>query len=147
MADELSDQLKVWVNSVKDAVDLSVDEQAEVTKAGAEVFAKELKKVTPVSDRAGVKHAKNSVLMQNTDINGNKNGESVVGYDSDHAFIMRFMNDGTKFYPKRKGKKFGSNHLNFYSKLFANQSLQNRVLEANASKLKEILARKQGGGD
>lgn len=144
MADDLSNQLEEWLSSVKSATKLSVDEQAEITKAGADVFAQELKKVTPVSDRNS-KHAKNAVNAINTDIGGNKNGVSVVGYDSDHAFYMRMMNDGTKYYPRRRGKKFGGNHLNFYSKLFANNSVQNKVLEANASKYQEIIERKQGG--
>lgn len=147
MADEdLSNQLKNWINQVQEATELSLDEQTEVTKAGAEVFKAELKKVTPVSDRNS-DHAKNHVVMQNTDIDGNKNGSSVVGYDSEKAYIMRFMNDGTKYYPRKKGKKFGNNHLNFYSKLFANNAVQNRVLNANAEKLKEIINRKQGGGE
>lgn len=139
----LSNQLKNYINSLKDVADLDADEQAQVTKQGAEVFAKELKKVTPVSDR-NTKHAKDSVLVQNTDIDGNKNGDSVVGYDSDHAYIMRMMNDGTKYYPKKKGKKFGKNHLNFYSKLFANNAVQNRVLEANARALESLMKKKQG---
>lgn len=139
----LSNQLKNYINSLKDVADLGADEQAQVTKQGAEVFAKELKKVTPVSDR-NTKHAKDSVLVQNTDIDGNKNGDSVVGYDSDHAYIMRMMNDGTKYYPKKKGKKFGKNHLNFYSKLFANNAVQNRVLEANARALESLMKKKQG---
>lgn len=144
--EKLSNQLKNWINQVQEVTELSVDEQAEVTRAGAEVFKSELKKVTPVSDRDS-DHAKNHVVMQNTDIDGSKNGSSVVGYDKKKAYLMRFMNDGTKFYPRRKGKKFGGNHLNFYSKLFANNSVQNKVLEANAEKLKEILNRKQGGGE
>lgn len=115
-----------------------------MTKEGAKVFAAELKKVTPVSDRSTIKHARDAIVMQNTDIDGKKNGSSVVGYDSDHAYIMRFMNDGTKFYPKKRGKKFGKNHLNFYSKIFANNNVQNKVVEANAKKLKEIIERKQG---
>lgn len=139
----LSNQLKNYINSLKDVADLDADEQAQVTKQGAEVFANELKKVTPVSDR-NTKHAKDSVLVQNTDIDGNKNGDSVVGYDSDHAYIMRMMNDGTKYYPKKKGKKFGKNHLNFYSKLFANNAVQNRVLEANARALESLMKKKQG---
>lgn len=139
----LSNQLKNYINSLKDVADLDADEQAQVTKQGAEVFANELKKVTPVSDR-NTKHAKDSVLVKNTDIDGNKNGDSVVGYDSDHAYIMRMMNDGTKYYPKKKGKKFGKNHLNFYSKLFANNAVQNRVLEANARALESLMKKKQG---
>lgn len=139
----LSNQLKNYINSLKDVADLDADEQAQVTKQGAEVFAQELKKVTPVSDR-NTKHAKDSVLVKNTDIDGNKNGDSVVGYDSDHAYIMRMMNDGTKYYPKKKGKKFGKNHLNFYSKLFANNAVQNRVLEANARALESLMKKKQG---
>lgn len=144
MADSLDNQLKHWINQVQQVANLSVDEQAEITKAGAEVFSRELKKVTPVSDR-NKRHAKDHVVMQNTDIDGRKNGNSVVGYDKKHAYYMRMMNDGTKYYPRKKGKKFGGNHLNFYSKLFANNSVQNKVLEANAEKMKEIINNKQGG--
>lgn len=141
--DSLSNQLQNYINSLKDVADLDTEEQAKVTKAGAEVFAKELKKVTPVSDRNS-KHAKDSIIIQNTDIDGNKNGDSVVGFNSEHAYIMRMMNDGTKYYPKKKGKKFGKNHLNFYSKLFANNSVQNQVLNANARALEELIKSKQG---
>ncbi|WP_290033888.1 HK97 gp10 family phage protein [Ligilactobacillus cholophilus] len=140
----LSSQLQDYINQLQDVADLSTDEQAKVTKAGAEEFAKELKKVTPVSDR-NTKHAKDTIIVQNTDIDGNKNGDSVVGYDSEHAYIMRMMNDGTKYYPKKKGKKFGKNHLNFYSKLFANNAVQTRVLNANARALEELIKSKQGG--
>lgn len=141
--DSLTNQLQNYINSLKDVADLDADEQAKVTKAGAEVFAKELKKVTPVSDRNS-EHAKDSIIIQNTDIDGNKNGDSVVGFNSEHAYIMRMMNDGTKYYPKKKGKKFGKNHLNFYSKLFANNAVQNQVLNANARALEELIKSKQG---
>lgn len=131
---ELDEALEQWYHEVVKEVNLTVEEQAQITNAGAKVFEKKLYDVTPVSNNES-KHARDSILSQAKDIDGDVNGKSTVGY-GDKAYIMRFMNDGTKFYPK---KGSGNNHLGFYNKLIDSPKVQAEVLAAEANVLKEIM--------
>ncbi|AVI94105.1 phage head-tail joining protein [Oenococcus oeni] len=102
MADsDLSSQMESWVNSVEKVAILSVDEQTEINKAGADVGAKILQQDT--KDRHYRKrktgedvHLADSVLSEANNINGDKDGSSVFGFSADKAYIARFLNDGTK---------------------------------------------------
>ncbi|MGX5377569.1 HK97 gp10 family phage protein [Ligilactobacillus sp. LYQ135] len=139
---ELDEALNEWYQDVVRTMTLTPDEQAEITKAGADVIAPELARVTPESNRNS-KHLKDSIVTQAKDIDGQKNGTSVVGYTEDKGYIARFMNDGTKFYPNRKGS--GKSHIGFYNRFLTNPTVKNKMLTAEANKLKEIINRK--GGD
>ena len=140
MSEDLGQALQEWYNEVANLANLETKEQQQITQAGAKVFADELQKVTPVSNRNS-KHAKDSIITQNKNVDNQVDGSSTVGYSEDKGFIMRFMNDGTKFYPKKK------NHLGFYNKLLENPAVINRVLDAEAKAYTQIINNKNKGGD
>lgn len=80
-----------------------------MTKAGAEVLAENLRKETKarhyqVGRKNGkVKHLADSIDVDNRDVDGIDNGNSVTGFTGrdesgiNHARIARFLNDGTKY--------------------------------------------------
>lgn len=138
MAD-LGEELTKWYKNIEQLAQLDIKERRQMTEAGAEVFAKELERATPVSNNDS-DHAKDSIIVQDKNIDGQIDGNSTVGYDSDHGYIMRFMNDGTKYYPKNK------NHLGFYNKVIENESVKRRVLEAEAQEFYQILVKKNEKG-
>lgn len=97
--DPLQDQLDKWFKQIGDRVP-STKESQTITAAGAAVLANNLRKVTPRSDHDDKKygHLQDAVTFQDTDIGGQKNGNSVVGFGK-KAYIARFLNDGTKKMP------------------------------------------------
>ncbi|WP_123799576.1 HK97-gp10 family putative phage morphogenesis protein [Limosilactobacillus fermentum] len=68
----------------------------KMTEAGAKVLAEKLKEATPRTKRNDVKygHLQDNVTYQDTDIDGEENGSSTVGYGK-KAYVARFLNDGT----------------------------------------------------
>lgn len=68
----------------------------KMTGAGAKVLAERLKEATPRTKRNDVKygHLQDNVTYQDTDIDGEENGSSTVGYGK-KAYVARFLNDGT----------------------------------------------------
>ncbi len=81
---------------------MTVEDKAKVTKAGADVFAKELEteyKANHYRHRTTGKdpHLADSVITQSTNVDGMKNGSSVVGFSKDKAYIANFIENGTKF--------------------------------------------------
>lgn len=68
----------------------------KMTEAGAKVFAEKLKEATPRTKHNDVKygHLQDNVAYQDTDIDGEENGSSTVGYGK-KAYVARFLNDGT----------------------------------------------------
>lgn len=89
-----------------------------MTSAGAKVLADRLKEAT--KDRHyqenrktnKVKHLADSIISENTDLDGVDNGNSIVGFEGakdsgiNHARIARFLNDGTV---KLRGDHFVDN--------------------------------------
>ena len=80
-----------------------------MTKAGAEVLAENLRKETKARHYQAcrkigkVKHLADSIDVDNRDVDGIDNGNSVTGFTGrdesgiNHARIARFLNDGTKY--------------------------------------------------
>lgn len=68
----------------------------KMTGAGAKVLAEKLKEATPRTKHSDVKygHLQDNVTYQDTDIDGEENGSSTVGYGK-KAYVARFLNDGT----------------------------------------------------
>lgn len=68
----------------------------KMTEAGAKVLAEKLKAATPRTKHNDVKygHLQDNVTYQDTDIDGEENGSSTVGYGK-KAYVARFLNDGT----------------------------------------------------
>lgn len=133
---------------------LSVEDKAKITKAGADVFAKGLAKVTKAKHYRNRKtgenpHLADSVIVQNKNVDGLKDGSSTVGWSSEKAYIARFINDGTRFpiFSKkgRKYRKAGQVAITadpFVSEYRDSSESQNAVLEAEAQVFSEILRKK-----
>lgn len=68
----------------------------KMTEAGAKVLAEKLKDATSRTKHNDVKygHLQDNVTYQDTDIDGEENGSSTVGYGK-KAYVARFLNDGT----------------------------------------------------
>ncbi len=98
---DLSSQMESWVNSIGKVANLSVDEQTKINKAGADVGAKVLQQATKDKHYRKRKtgkdvHLADSILSEANNVNGNKDGSSIYGFDTKKAYIARFLNDGTK---------------------------------------------------
>lgn len=86
-----------WLGSIERKT-ISTEQQAQITEAGAKVFAEHLKAEAEKhrSSHNDVKygHLADNVVYQATDIDKEKNGNSTVGFGK-KAFVARFLNDGT----------------------------------------------------
>lgn len=89
-------QLDQFVNQTEKLVIPDQKTQKAMTQAGAKVFEEHLREATPRTDHKDVKygHLQDNVMSQNTDINGEDNGNATVGFDK-KAYVARFLNDGT----------------------------------------------------
>ena len=134
----LDDALNEFMSSVKAQAELSVEDTQEITKAGADVYAKELEAVTREKhysnhDDKVWGHMADSIINQDKDIDGERNGNSTVGFDFYHASNARRLNDGTK--------KYKADH--FITNLQDSAELQEKVLQAEYKKYKEIVKDKE----
>lgn len=127
-----------WLIKVKAMTDLTIDEQAKVTKAGAEVYrdilAEEtLNKHHTETEHPSRKHLSDDIIVKNTDVDGNKNGVSTVGWeDGMNATIARWLNDGTK---KIKGDHFVTN-------VQQSQDVLQKVLLAEKAEYDKIIGKR-----
>lgn len=94
--DDLVSQLDSFMKSVERGAIPDHDTKKAMTAAGAKVLEEHLRDVTPRTNHQDVKygHLQDNVMMQNTDIDGEDNGNSTVGFGK-KAYIARFLNDGT----------------------------------------------------
>lgn len=72
------------------ATSLNSSERAEINRAGAEVLEQKLKEAVEA------KHNRTGGMAGSVGIDTEPTGASKVGFDKDHAYIARFLNDGTK---------------------------------------------------
>ncbi|MGX6472109.1 HK97-gp10 family putative phage morphogenesis protein [Pediococcus pentosaceus] len=95
MAD-FSKQLDEYMKNIKKLIP-DTETRSEMTKAGANVYKNELIKNTPRTKHKDVKygHLRDNITVQNTDMDGERNGVSAVGFGK-KAYVARFLNDGTK---------------------------------------------------
>lgn len=137
----LSEQLDEMLKEVGGIVNLTIEEREEVTLAGADVLAKNLKQATKDAghynaDRkiGDMTHLADSI--QTGKLKGTvTDGSSAVGFtkpDADHSRIARFLNDGTRYI---KGDSFIDN---------ARDKSQKEVLGAQSKVLKKIQEKKRG---
>jgi len=137
----LSEQLDEMLKEVGGIVNLTIEEREEVTQAGADVLAKNLKQATKDAghynaDReiGKMTHLADSVEIGNLD--GTKlDGSTAVGFtkkDANHARIAHFLNDGTRFI---QGDSFIDD---------SRDKSQKEILEAQSKVLKEIQEKKRG---
>ena len=106
----------------------NIEHQQRITQAGAKVLEKNLQEVTPVSklNRKKDKHLKEYVMSQNTNIDGQEDGSSTVGFGK-KAYIARFLNDGTV---KMSDTHFVDNAVNESKKevLLANKAEYDKIM-------------------
>lgn len=130
---------------------MSVEDKAKITKAGANVFAKELEQVVKSKHYRHRKtgkdpHLADSIIVQNKNIDGIKNGWSVVGWDYSKSRVGHLIENGTKFpmYTKSGHKyKHGGQvavHADHFLRDLRNDStVQDKVLKAEAAAYKKII--------
>ena len=137
---DMDEALGQWLKQVSKAAELSISDQEKITKAGADVYAKELAETTkekhPNTKGDGGKygHLSEDINSKTGDVDGDHNGSSTVGFGN-KAFIARFLNDGTKYI---RGDHFVDN---------ARDDAKDAVFAAEAAKYQEIIAKSNGGGD
>ncbi|WP_195555931.1 HK97 gp10 family phage protein [Weissella cibaria] len=133
---------------------MTVEDKQRVTKAGADVFAKELEaeyKANHYRHRTTGKdpHLADSVMTQNANVDGMKNGSSTVGFSKDKAYIANFIENGTKFpMYTSKGRKYkhggqvAINGDHVIDNLRNDFKLQDKIVEAQAAVYKQIVDRR-----
>lgn len=94
--DDLDIQIEAFVNKAEKTLIPDHDTQKAMTSAGAKVLAEKLREATPRTNHKDVKygHLQDNVTSQDTDINGEDNGNATVGFGK-KAYVARFLNDGT----------------------------------------------------
>ncbi|MCW8645707.1 HK97 gp10 family phage protein, partial [Streptococcus macedonicus] len=129
------DALEEWLKTVQNIGDLTLAEQSRITQAGAEVFKDELAKATKEEHYSRHKdpvygHMADSLSIQKTGVDGQKNGKSTVGWENRyHAQNARRLNDGTK--------KYQADH--FVTKVQNDSTVQKKVLLAEKEEYDKIM--------
>lgn len=126
----LEDDLIRWYKSVVKNATLTTEQKEEITHAGAEAYARQLREVTKEKhyrEHDGY-HLMDAIKVQKGDLDNTRDGSSVVGFTNDHnrAHIARFLNDGTRYI---QGDHFVDN---------TREQAREAVFEAQARKFKEI---------
>ena len=153
MMADLGDNLLKWYEQVEKAAKLTPSQKAQVTGAGAKVFASALKKTTPVSSehyKGGrsvahmnelhgrkprkTKHLRDSITYKSGfTSDGLFSGDTSVGFDDKYqAMVARFVNNGTAGMSKKEIK-----NMHFIEK--AQNEAKSEVLKAEAEKYKEVM--------
>lgn len=148
----LEDILNAFIEDAEAvSTNMTVEDKAKVTKAGADVFAKELESEYQANHYRHRKtgkdpHLADSVIAQNTNVDGMKNGSSTVGFSKDKAYIANFIENGTKFpmYTSkgRKYKRGGQVAINgdhTIENLRNNSEVMDKVVTAQAEAYKKII--------
>ena len=158
MAEEsFEDILNAIINDVEAfSTQMTVEDKVKLTKAGADVFAKELEseyKANHYRHRTTGKdpHLAESVMTQNANVDGMKNGSSTVGFSKDKAYIANFIENGTKFpMYTSKGRKYkhggqvAINGDHAIENLRNDSKLKDKIVEAQAAVYKQIVDRRNG---
>ncbi|MCS4488379.1 HK97 gp10 family phage protein [Streptococcus sp. SQ9-PEA] len=131
--------LAEWLEEVKHLADLTPKEQANITKAGADVFKSELEKETKKRHYSSHKnsvygHMADNLAVQAKNIDGRMTGVSTVGWNNPyHASNARRLNDGTK--------KYKADH--FVTNVQDSQVVQARVLQAEKEAYERVIEKKR----
>lgn len=139
MADMVA-ELESWLKQVENIANLSLDDQAKITAAGAKVFKEKLEEETRTRhydtehSHEKRKHLADDVTIQKSNVDNQKNGVSTVGWtDGMNATIARWLNDGSK--------KMTGDH--FVTELQQSKEVLEEVLAAEKEEYQKIL-RKRG---
>ena len=125
--DDFINQLQNYSDNL-DSLVPSIEQKQRITQAGAKVLEKNLQEVTPVSklNRKKDKHLKEYVMSQDTNVDGQEDGSSTVGFGK-KAYIARFLNDETV---KMPATHFVDNAVNESKKevLLANKAEYDKIM-------------------
>lgn len=125
--DDFINQLQNYSDNL-DSLVPSIEQKQRITQAGAKVLEKNLQEVTPVSklNCKKDKHLKEYVMSQDTNVDGQEDGSSTVGFGK-KAYIARFLNDGTV---KMPAAHFVDNAVNESKKevLLANKAEYDKIM-------------------
>lgn len=125
--DDFINQLQNYSDNL-DSLVPSIEQKQRITQAGAKVLEKNLQEVTLVSklNRKKDKHLKEYVMSQDTNVDGQEDGSSTVGFGK-KAYIARFLNDGTV---KMPATHFVDNAVNESKKevLLANKAEYDKIM-------------------
>ena len=144
---------------------MSIEDKAKITRAGAKVFQEALKaevKKRHYRDRKTGEdpHLADEIVIKNRNIDGVKDGTSVVGWERSTAFgtrtkgyIAHIINDGSRFpqftsFSGRKYKKAGEVAINgdhFIEQTRDNPAVKQAILEAEAKTMRRIINRRNRG--
>lgn len=106
----------------------NMEQKKKITQAGAKVLEENLRKNIPVSklNHKKEKHLKEYVMSQDTNVDGQEDGSSTVGFGK-KAYIARFLNDGTV---KMSATHFVDNAVNESKKevLLANKAEYDKIM-------------------
>ena len=151
----LEDILNAFIEDAEAlSTNMTVEDKQKVTKAGADMFAKEIEaeyKANHYRHRQTGKdrHLADSVITQSTNVDGMKNGSSTVGFSKDKAYIANFIENGTKFpmytakgHKYKKGGQVAINGDHTIDNLRNDSQLQSKILEAQAEIYKQIINRR-----
>ena len=138
--DDFISQIDELQKELEKSINLSIEDQEKITKAGADVFEKQLEANAPES---GYSH-KGKTLKEDLHsvpgtVDGTEDGSTSVGWSDGKnglAYIARFMNDGTKNYPRHAE----NDHRGFVTN--TQKQAYNSVIEAQFKEYKRILAQK-----
>lgn len=153
MAD-LSEQLDEMLQEIGGVVNLTIEEREEITQAGADVLAENLKQATKdaghynANRKVGkMKHLADSVETGKL-VGTVSDGSTAVGFTGSedtrgipHARVAHWLNDGTRRKTK-DGKIVNVPGDSFIDN--ARDKSQNEVLEAQSKVLKKIQEKKWG---
>lgn len=126
------------METVQSVGNLSIADQAKITQAGVEAFKDELAKATKEKHYSNKKdpkygHMADSLSIQKTSVDGQRNGKSTVGWENRyHAQNARRLNDGTK--------KYQADH--FVTKVQNDSAVQRKVLLAEKEEYDKIMRKK-----
>lgn len=155
MAD-LDDELQDWYKKVTKNVNLTKDQKAEITGAGARTFARALRSTTPVSSEhystgrsvghnnalhgkkgRKTKHLRDSITYKpGVTADRLAAGDTSVGFENRYyAMVARFVNNGTAGMSRKEIK-----NMHFIEK--AQNQAKDAMLRAEAAKFKEVTGSK-----
>jgi len=142
---------------------MSVEDKAEVTKAGAKIFEQALKQEVLSRhyrhrDTGKDPHLADSIVIKNRNIDDVKDGQSVVGWERStekgthtKGYIANIINNGSRFpqFTTRSGRKYKKpgevavHADHFIEETRKNPIVQQGILKAEAEAMRKIINRKK----
>lgn len=151
----LEQALQQIVDQAKEvSTELPIKDKAKITKAGAKVFKRELEQTYHNKHYRNRKtgenpHLADTVLMQNTNIDGRRTGNSTVGWGKDKAYIANFLENGTRYplytskgHAHKNGGEVAINGDKTIDKLRHDPRVRQMIAEAEAKEYRKIVNKK-----